>query len=538
MIHNSLVFLRSYFDYNLIGVLNFTAFALSISVGLLVLSRNPTSRINRSFFLITLTGGIWLFCFSLLHSVHDTNDGYLWLRLSYLLAVPFISPFVYLFTSYWTDTPPSKKTTWLIFLTASAFALTMFFFAPSICDYQYLRFGRFTHYKSDTFGRLYFVFILAFFYYVAHLSFLKSFRAWKNAQTPSQKLQYRQFLIGFVVGYTGSIDFLVSAGLPFFHFGFISFSAFVLIIAYSIFRHQFLDVNLIVKRLSMIVCIYAFLFAILLPIAAPIFHHYFSQTSTNASVSLLLLSSVAFGTVLSTGPFIYAYLVRHTFWLKDKVTTGLAHELKSPLGAIQGAVDVLLATLESPNTDREKILSYAHMIRNNGNRLESFVKDLLHVAKIQDGNVTLMKTAISPMDVIARVADANRPLLETKGLTLNVRGEKDSQLFADAEKFEQIVSNLMSNAIKFTDKGEIFVNIERTNGHVRCSVVDQGAGIPTADLEKIFERFYQGRKTTKGSGIGLTIAKAWVEAHGGKIWADSAGEGRGTTVTFTLPAHA
>jgi two-component system sensor histidine kinase VicK len=105
----------------------------------------------------------------------------------------------------------------------------------------------------------------------------------------------------------------------------------------------------------------------------------------------------------------------------------------------------------------------------------------------------------------------------------------------DSDKIKQVISSLLSNAIKYSDKGAITITLTKTSKEILFSIMDEGRGVEEKDLGRIFDRFYQVNPGSKGSGIGLTIAKAWVEAHRGRIWAESAGAGKGTTIRFTLP---
>ncbi len=129
---------------------------------------------------------------------------------------------------------------------------------------------------------------------------------------------------------------------------------FVVIVAYIIVRHKFLDVNLAVKRFSLLFFIYSSLFAALLPIVFPILTKILNQ-SNEAAVQILGLS-VGIGLVLSLGPLIYAYIVRHSFWLRSHFSTGLTHELKSPLGIIQNAAEMTIMHIDSPNGDKQQAL--------------------------------------------------------------------------------------------------------------------------------------------------------------------------------------
>src|SRR5262249_22991158 len=125
-----------------------------------------------------------------------------------------------------------------------------------------------------------------------------------------------------------------------------------------------------------------------------------------------------------------------------------------------------------------------------------------------------------------------------RGLTLEIALPKESiAASVDPDRVRLVLSNIIGNALKFTTAGTIFVRSFRSGDRCGVEVKDSGAGIPRDELPFFFDRLYQGRigRGRKGSGLGLAIAKAWVEAHGGKIWAESEGVGKGATITFTVP---
>jgi signal transduction histidine kinase len=130
-----------------------------------------------------------------------------------------------------------------------------------------------------------------------------------------------------------------------------------------------------------------------------------------------------------------------------------------------------------------------------------------------------------------------QPSIDAKKLRLVIQSPTTLFLNIDIPKIKQAVSNLISNAVKFTEEGEIKISVLEKNSQALVEVTDNGKGIDKKDLKRVFERFFQAKPNMKGTGIGLTIAKAWVEAHGGKIWAESEGEGRGTKLSFTLPLN-
>jgi two-component system phosphate regulon sensor histidine kinase PhoR len=305
-------------------------------------------------------------------------------------------------------------------------------------------------------------------------------------------------------------------------------------IAISMVRHQLMEINLTIKRMSLIVLIYVFLISFSIPVFLPLIWRFLPELSA-AHVAMFVSLSMSFGIVLSSGPLIYAYLERHTYWLKRHVTTGLTHELKSPISSIRGAVDMLQdqrtrQVWNEPGTD-----DYLAMIDKNTTRLESYVRDLLHVAKAQEGAPMLDKKDADLVALIRHSKALKQEEALAKSLTITINAPDQINVLVDQEKMLQTLSNILSNAIKFSRDSEIHIDARLRSSLCTVQIRDHGEGIAAAQLDRVFERFYQGRNSNKGSGIGLTIAKAWVEAHGGKIWAESEGEGKGTTVTFTVP---
>jgi len=235
------------------------------------------------------------------------------------------------------------------------------------------------------------------------------------------------------------------------------------------------------------------------------------------------------------GPFIYAFLVRKSFWLRGNLSKGLTHELKSPLGTIQGITEIFRNQVNNGEINLEKAKEYLNIIENNNQRLDTFIGDLLNVAKLEDQDVSIDKKYGDFSDLIQNECNTLLPRIKNKNLNLSLRIEPHLKIEFDSDKLRQAFSNLLTNSIKYSSKGTITVTVNKKDHHLFTTVSDEGVGILNSNLPKVFDRFYQGTKTAKGSAIGLTIAKAWVEAHGGKIWAESKGEGKGTTITFTLP---
>jgi two-component system phosphate regulon sensor histidine kinase PhoR len=170
--------------------------------------------------------------------------------------------------------------------------------------------------------------------------------------------------------------------------------------------------------------------------------------------------------------------------------------------------------------------------------LSILVQELLELSRIESGKVPLQLEPVRPSDLLSTAAERLSLQAERAGLQLSLHsGEALPRVLADPRRIEQVIANLLHNAIKFTPRGgQIELAAEQAGDTVRFSVEDNGMGISTEDLPRIFERFYKADRARSegGTGLGLAIARHLVEAHAGRIWAESV-EGRGSTFFFTLP---
>ncbi len=219
---------------------------------------------------------------------------------------------------------------------------------------------------------------------------------------------------------------------------------------------------------------------------------------------------------------------------REDVLAIVSHDLKNPLATIELAVN-LLRGLE--RIDANQVKEFVNKIQRSADHMEALIADLLDFARIQSGTFAVMALADRLSQVLMPVIDRMRALAEAKRQTLAVDLPSSLPYAAvDAHRVGQVISNLVSNAIKFTpQEGTIRVAARERDHKIVVSVVDTGPGIPQEHLSKIFDRFWRtpGIKQ-KGSGLGLSIAKGIVEAHGGTIWAESQ-LGKGSSFFFTVP---
>ena len=209
-----------------------------------------------------------------------------------------------------------------------------------------------------------------------------------------------------------------------------------------------------------------------------------------------------------------------------------AHELRTPVQPILGMSEILETEF---GEQREDI----RLIARNARRLERLTQDILDVSKIESGSLALDKQPIDLGDVVSSVVIDYQSHPERGGGTssgkVKIRYEpKNVLLEADKARIQQVMSNLISNALKFTKEGEIIIKIEENNDFVQVTVQDTGSGIDPEIKPRLFQKF--ASKSEKGTGLGLYISNSIVQAHGGKMWADNNVDGKGALFSFSLPA--
>ena len=226
--------------------------------------------------------------------------------------------------------------------------------------------------------------------------------------------------------------------------------------------------------------------------------------------------------------------------LKTDFLARMSHELRTPLNSIIGFADVLLMGLDGDLTER--MIEDLQLIRSSGYHLRDIIGDILDMSKIEAGRLDLVFEPFDVERVAAELMATAAPLAEQKGLALRLDIAPDTgPLVADRTRIRQVLWNILGNAIKFTDRGEISVKVWRDNGEVRFQVRDTGIGIAEENLPRIFDPFNQvepGRRgSISGTGLGLSISKSLVELHGGHILVESQ-PGRGSSFSFSIPSRA
>ena len=230
--------------------------------------------------------------------------------------------------------------------------------------------------------------------------------------------------------------------------------------------------------------------------------------------------------------------------LKSEFVATVSHELRTPMTSIKGYVDVLL--MGAAGALNENQTHFLDIVRSNTERLSVLVNDLLDVSRIESGRVSLSLQPVNlkeiaddvMMNVLRRSDEENKPI----GLALDADPNLP-RVLGDMERVRQVIGNLVDNAYHYTPaNGQINIRMYPMEGQVQVDIKDNGIGIPAADQERVFDRFYRGEDplvlATPGTGLGLSIVRQLVKMHKGRIWIKSSGvEGEGSTFSFTLPVY-
>lgn len=222
---------------------------------------------------------------------------------------------------------------------------------------------------------------------------------------------------------------------------------------------------------------------------------------------------------------------------REEFVANVSHELRTPLSLIKGYVETLL---DGAKDNPEVATKFLQTIQRNSERLQFLIEDLLTISELESGRIKMNLQTVQLRSIVEKVLEDFRTQARTRKTVM--RNEvPELTARADADRLQQVLGNLVGNAIKYgREEGNIRITGQAVNGGaIELSVQDDGPGIPTESLERVFERFYRVDKARSreqgGTGLGLSIVKHIVQSHGGKVWAKSE-LGKGSSFCFTLPS--
>ncbi len=230
--------------------------------------------------------------------------------------------------------------------------------------------------------------------------------------------------------------------------------------------------------------------------------------------------------------------LRRLEMVRREFVANVSHELRTPLASLKALTETLQ---EGAIDDPQAAKMFLGRVQVEVDGLSQLVQELLELSRIESGRVALRRETTDVVQLVRQAAERLQPLAGRQGIGLSVQAEPGlPELFIDGDRVQQVIINLVHNAIKFTPPGgQVTVAMRASSEGVEVSVSDTGLGISPEDLPRIFERFYKGDRSRSGggTGLGLAIAKHTIQAHGGRIWAEST-EGQGSIFYFSLPLSA
>jgi len=496
----------------------------SFAMVALILFSRPLTKVKAYWAAMCCAVGAWSFSFTWMSSSKDYSSGLIACQLVNCSAA-LIPTFLYHTVHTLLKKTPRMP---LYFLYGSSAILIIMILSGWMLDVRpILDFNYYTVQKPA-----YFLFIIHLYGGFAGVEYI----LWRSAQSAPAliKKQLMSLFWGAGLGFLGGqMTILPVYGISLFPYGVFFIPIYIVTVGYGMLKYQFMDFRLAIRKLALTFAIYFFLLLIFAPVAWPLTR--MIRNHSNEVINQILALSTIITILLAGGPLIYALVLHRTYWLRGHTTMALTHELKSPLATIRGAIEFLENQLPKLSVNTKALEDYTQILNRNTCRLENLVEDLLNIAAIQEGEINIDYKEFSLLETAKLVADHYSHMASQKGLKISIICLENLKIFGDQVKIEQVLSNLVSNSIKYSSIGEVEIKISSKENELACSVSDEGPGIETKELTRIFDRFFQGAKAVKGTGIGLAIAKAWVGAHRGKIWAESAGIGKGTSITFTLP---
>jgi len=503
--------------------------------GLLVYFKNPKDTVNRNFFKVVFWTMVWISSNFLENELVLRKYSHLLLKIDFATAIIL----AYYFCLFCINFPRKIKFSLIQKTILSLPALLLFILSFSSLVIRNINFN----FGSINFERgiLYWLYTLVVFGYIGAGSLNLSFKLRKMVGI--EKMQTIYILLGLTLSAISAIFFnliltqisVIPAGIN--RIGIYGILFFVLFSAYAILRHHLFNIKVIATEL-LTFAIWVFLLIRTL------------LSTTLRGVILdgsLLILVIIFGILLIKSVIkeveqrekleVLNKKLEELNRLKSEFLSFASHQVKAPMAIVKGFAQLIYEGAYGAIPDKVKETS--KKIINSANKMIALVENLLDLRKIEEGKMEFNFTEVEINKLVSGTIEELRPMAQDKNLDLTFTGlANEIKIKADSQKLSQVFQNFIDNAIKYTDEGWVKVKVEEKGNSVLISVSDSGRGLSRELRPHLFEQFSRDSEMAKeiqGTGLGLYIAKQIVEAHHGKIWAESEGEGKGTTFYVEMP---
>lgn len=516
--------------YALSGLINSI---IAFSIGILVFVRNKTENANRTFSLFALSVAFWSLGYWLWLSANDKETALFWIKL-FTVASTFVPLLYFLWIGFLLDLKGRKFFRYFLYsISALSFLTVVFLFTSNFLIEGTTQRLFFPFWPVP--GKLYAINIAVYLFLVGY-SLILLFRNLKTEADELKRKQYFFALIGSLIGFGGgATNFLLWYGIQIPPYGNFLVSIGLFLWGYAAAKYQLFNIRAVVAEV-LTFAIWVAVFIDVLSSSTP--KEYLFKGGLLIFVIILgvfLIKSVHNEVKQREELKITNEKLVQLNKLKSEFLSFASHQIKSPMTVVKGYASLIYDGTYGPVSDEVK--GAAVNIKESADRLISLVGDFLDLRKIEEGQMEYHFEKINLSRIVGSMVEDFKLIAKKKNLDLTLEASSnDIQVMADEQKLRQVIQNLIDNAIKYTDKGFVKVELKERDGSVLLSVKDSGRGISKELLPNLFQQFARDASVKKiqGTGLGLYIAKEIIKAHKGEIWAESAGEGQGTSFCVKL----
>ncbi|MEK7616343.1 MAG: ATP-binding protein [Patescibacteria group bacterium] len=519
-------------DFLTVGI----AIAANIILGFVIFFGDSKSHTNRLFFIQTIVLSVWSSVNYLSYKITDPDYALLLVRSVLFFAVPNSITFLFLVYTFPDKTISAKPS-----LVKSVIVLTVITMLLTLTPFVFSGVKFVSGEAPQPIvapGIILFMLVAVLSIPISLFILIKKFlKADKEGRAPLKIL-----LIGVIIMFASIIVFDFILPTVFQNTRFIPLSAvftfpFVAFTAYAITKHHLLNIKVITTEILTFVLAIVSLVEVV--VAKDIFTIIFRSGVFVLILifGILLIKSVIREVKLREELQVLNEKLKIADRMKSQFLSFASHQVKSPMSVVKDYAELIEDG--SYGAVPDKVKETAEKIKTVANRLLELVSNLLDLRKLEEGKIEYQYERIDLNALIKNIVDELTNVAQQKHLELSAELPPGPLMITiDKEKIRQVIQNLIDNAIKYTEQGTIRVTLHATRDTIRIGVADTGMGIPQDLIPKLFEQFERGSDTAKkiqGTGLGLYIAKQFIEVHKGNIWAESPGPGKGSTFMIELP---
>ena len=510
----------------MILIIHIVVNVILIYLGLIVFLRDKKNATNIIFSLIALLNSLWSFA-NYFSVTFPPEQILIWIRLVIFFAIPH----AILFAIFMSTFPHEKiyvSRKILVLIIFWMFIMMFISLTPLVFEGIKIK----NNIPIPTPGKLIGFITFTFFAALGYGIFIGVQKYYKESM--QNKKLWKYIVGGAILSYSSIIitQFIMVnffKNTIFVYYGPVFILPFVLGTVYSIFKYQALNVRITWAEIFIFLMIGSITFQLL---------------TSKDDFNLLLNFLVLIFSIILSGFLIenilkeikYRERLEELNRLKSEFLSFASHQVKAPMAVVKGYAELIMEGIENVP---EQAKDFAKKIKESVDNLLVLIEEFMDYRRIEEGKMELNFEKIDIVSLIKEIVEKMKLLAKEKNLNLEFESNTDSLLVnVDKIRFSQVIQNLIDNAIKYTKEGWVKVKVDRKDNEVLISVSDSGIGMSKELQEKLFGQFVRDpsiKKEIRGTGLGLYIAKYIVEAHQGKIWAESEGIGRGSTFYIKLP---